>query len=79
MFEEFSTKAMYGENAVHVPMIMQEQGEIIVRPHLVMESERFVGNGLTGLATSSTDCMQPSYSKVLFESHYSSLFYRCCR
>jgi hypothetical protein len=99
MFEEFSsTKAMYGENAVHVPcwMIMQEHGgavsfvgasknitdlkfgsnmthqcvvgEIIVRPHLVLESERFVGHGLTGLATSSMDWMQPSYSKVLIDA-----------
>jgi hypothetical protein len=81
MSKDLYTRAMFGENAVHVPVWLKVQdmgpngvlfvgasrlqdmrfksnkshqliiGEIIVRPHVVVESNAFQGYGAQGLIT----------------------------
>ena len=58
-----SSELMFNSSLTHVCMI----GEMIARPHLVLESDRFTGQGLAGLVTTSTEWMQQGYSKVALD------------
>lgn len=59
-------KLNYGSKTCHQLMI----GEIIVRPHVLVESNDFIGSGLSGMAKSAADMdrwISGKDSKVLLD------------